>query len=300
MLLDRARTAYRDWKARPAGFSFAREGVRRTRQTREIILPDTSIKLLSFNIQAGIGSQKFGDYITGSWKHLVAHPRSVETIEQIAEVLSHFDVVGLQEVDGGSLRSRNMNQLVHLASLGDFAFWHQQLNRNLGRLGQFSNGFLSRHQPFEVKDHRLPGLPGRGAIIIKYGHPIQPLVVVVAHLALGEKVRNTQLAYLTRLLEGYKYVVMMGDFNCRLEHLEASPLASLGLRTVEADNLNTYPSWAPDRHIDHILLSPALQSRHTRVLEDCLLSDHLPLATEILVPDEVIAATREHRLPLIR
>ena len=220
MLLDRARTAYRDWKARPAGFSFARQGVRRTRQTREILLPDTSIKLLSFNIQAGIGSQKFGDYITGSWKHLVAHPRSVETIEQIAEVLSHFDVVGLQEVDGGSLRSRNMNQLMHLASLGDFAFWHQQLNRNLGRLGQFSNGFLSRHQPLEVKDHRLPGLPGRGAIIIKYGHPIQPLVVVVAHLALGEKVRNTQLAYLTRLLEGYKYVVMMGDFNCRLEHLE--------------------------------------------------------------------------------
>ena len=214
-------------------------------------------------------------------------------------MLSHFDVVGLQEVDGGSLRSRNMNQLVHLASMGDFAFWHQQLNRNLGRLGQFSNGFLSRLQPFEVTDHRLPGLPGRGAIVIKYGHPIQPLVVVVAHLALGEKVRNTQLAYLKRMLRDYKYVVMMGDFNCRLEHLYASPLAELGLVTVEADNLNTYPSWAPDRHIDHILLSPGLESQHTRVLEDCRLSDHLPLATEIIVPDEVIAATREHRLPLI-
>ena len=299
MLLDKARTAYRDWKARPAGFSFVREGARKTRQTREVRLPDNRLKLLSFNIQAGIGSQKFGDYITGSWKHLVAHPRSIETIEQIAGVLSHFDVVGLQEVDGGSLRSRNMNQLVHLASMGDFAFWHQQLNRNLGRLGQFSNGFLSRLQPFEVTDHRLPGLPGRGAIVIKYGHPIQPLVVVVAHLALGEKVRNTQLAYLHRMLRDYKYVVMMGDFNCRLEHLYASPLAELGLVTVEADNLNTYPSWAPDRHIDHILLSPGLESQHTRVLEDCRLSDHLPLATEIIVPDEVIAATREHRLPLI-
>ena len=298
MLLDRARLAYRDWKARPAGFSFAREGVRKTRQTREVLLPDT-VKLMSFNIQAGIGSQKFGDYITGSWKHLVAHPRSVETIEQIAEVLSHFDVVGLQEVDGGSLRSRNMNQLVHLASMADFPFWHQQLNRNLGRLGQFSNGFLSRHQPFEITDHRLPGLPGRGAIVIKYGHPIQPLVVVVAHLALGEKVRNTQLSYLARLLADYKYVVMMGDFNCRLAHLDNSPLAALGLQTVQADNLNTYPSWAPDRHIDHILLSPELESRHTRVLADCLLSDHLPLATEIVIPDEVVAATREHRLPLI-
>lgn len=299
MLLDKARTAYRDWKARPAGFSFAREGVRKTRQTREVVLPDNTLKLVSFNIQAGIGSQKFGDYITGSWKHLVAHPRSVENIEQIAEVISHFDVVGLQEVDGGSLRSRNMNQLVRLASLGDFAFWHQQLNRNLGRLGQFSNGFLSRLQPYEVTDHRLPGLPGRGAIVIKYGHPIQPLVVVVAHLALGEKIRNTQLAYLYRLLREHKYVVMMGDFNCRLEHLDASPLSELGLATVMADNLNTYPSWAPDRHIDHILLSPGLASQHTRVLEDCRLSDHLPLATEIIVPDDVISATLEHRLPLI-
>ena len=299
MLLDRARLAYRDWKARPAGFSFARQGVRKTRQTREVLLPPDTVKLMSFNIQAGIGSQKFGDYITGSWKHLVAHPRSVETIEQIAEVLSHFDVVGLQEVDGGSLRSRNMNQLVHLASMADFPFWHQQLNRNLGRLGQFSNGFLSRHQPFEITNHRLPGLPGRGAIVIKYGHPIQPLVVVVAHLALGEKVRNTQLSYLARLLADYKYVVMMGDFNCRLTHLDNSPLAALGLQTVQADNLNTYPSWAPDRHIDHILLSPDLESRHTRVLTDCLLSDHLPLATEIVIPDEDVAATREHRLPLI-
>ncbi len=299
MLLDRARLAYRDWKARPAGFSFAREGARKTRQTREVLLPQDTVKLMSFNIQAGIGSQKFGDYITGSWKHLVAHPRSVETIEQIAQVLSHFDVVGLQEVDGGSLRSRNMNQLVHLASMAGFPVWHQQLNRNLGRFGQFSNGFLSRHQPFEITDHRLPGLPGRGAIVIKYGHPIQPLVVVVAHLALGEKVRNTQLSYLARLLADYKYVVVMGDFNCRLNHLDHSPLAALGLQTVQADNLNTYPSWAPDRHIDHILLSPELESRHTRVLSDCLLSDHLPLATEIIIPDEVIAATREHRLPLI-
>ncbi len=299
MLLDRARLAYRDWKARPAGFSFARQGVRKTRQTREVLLPPDTVKLMSFNIQAGIGSQKFGDYITGSWKHLVAHPRSVETIEQIAEVLSHFDVVGLQEVDGGSLRSRNMNQLVHLASMADFPFWHQQLNRNLGRLGQFSNGFLSRHQPFEITDHRLPGLPGRGAIVIKYGHPIQPLVVVVAHLALGEKVRNTQLSYLARLLADYKYVVMMGDFNCRLDHLDNSPLAALGLQTVQADNLNTYPSWAPDRHIDHILASPELEVSHSRVLTDCLLSDHLPLATEIRIPDAVRAATLEHRLPLI-
>ncbi|MBL7250951.1 endonuclease/exonuclease/phosphatase family protein [Alloalcanivorax sp. C16-2] len=298
MLLDRARIAYQSWKARPAGFSLAREGHRRTRRVREVTLPEDSLKLLSFNIQAGIGTSRFREYLTGSWKHLVAHPRSVETIEQIAEVVRHFDVVGLQEVDGGSLRSRNVNQLVHLASMADFPFWHQQLNRNLGRLGQFSNGFLSRLTPFAVEDHTLPGLPGRGAILIKFGHPIQPLVVAVVHLALGEKMRNTQLGYVGRLLRPYRYTVVMGDFNCRLEHLAHSPLAELDLVPVEGE-LFTFPSWAPDRHIDHILRSPELEVRHTRVLTDCRLSDHLPLATEIRIPDAVRAATLEHRLPLI-
>lgn len=301
MIINRARAAYSDWKNRPAGYSFVREGVLRTRQLREprIVLPDNKLKLVSFNIQAGIGSQAWADYVTGGWKHVVAHPRSIETIEEIASVVRNFDVVGLQEVDGGSLRSRNINQLVRLASLGDFPFWHQQLNRNLGRLGQFSNGYLSRLTPYEVTDHRLPGLPGRGAILIKYGHPVQPLVVAVAHLALGEKMRNTQLDYLRHLLLPYRYVVMMGDFNCRLTDLEQSPLAELGLRSVEGDLLHTYPSWSPNRHIDHILLSEGLRSEHTRVLTDCKLSDHLPLATEIIIPDDVISASLDYRLPLI-
>ncbi|CUR47889.1 endonuclease/exonuclease/phosphatase family protein [Alloalcanivorax xenomutans] len=298
MLLERARNAYQNWKTRPSGFSLAREGHRRTRRVREVSLPSDTLKILSFNIQAGIGTSRFRDYVTGSWKHLVAHPRSVEIIEQIADVVRHFDVVGLQEVDGGSLRSRNLNQLVHLASLADFPFWHQQLNRNLGRLGQFSNGLLSRMPPYAVEDHILPGLPGRGAIVIKFGHPVEPLVVAVCHLALGEKMRNTQLTYLADLLRPYRYSLIMGDFNCRPEHLSASPLTDLGLVLVEGD-LQTYPSWAPDRHIDHILATPELQVRHSRVLEDCLLSDHLPLATEIRIPDAVRAASLEHRLPLI-
>ena len=58
MLLERARTAYQSWKTRPAGFSFAREGHRRTRRVREVTLPDDTLRLLSFNIQAGIGTSR--------------------------------------------------------------------------------------------------------------------------------------------------------------------------------------------------------------------------------------------------
>jgi endonuclease/exonuclease/phosphatase family metal-dependent hydrolase len=289
MLLDRARIAYAEWKTRPAGFSFVREGMKRRRRPSMVALPNDRLKLLSFNVQAGIGTQAFGDYITGSWKHFVAHPRSVENIERIADVVRDYDVVALQEVDGGSLRSRNLNQLVHMANRADFPFWHQQLNRNLGRLGQFSNGLLSRFVPYHIEDHRLPGLPGRGAIIARYGHPDNPLIMVGVHLALGEKYRNAQLAYLSRLLKQYQHVIIMGDFNCRVDHLERSPLADLGL-VLSANPLLTYPSWAPDRHIDHILLSPSLTVTRSEVLSDCRLSDHLPVATEILLPADVIEA----------
>ena len=53
------------------------------------------------------------------------------------------------------------------------------------------------------------------------------------------------------------------------------------------------PVGSGDRH------AAGLEVSHSRVLTDCLLSDHLPLATEIRIPDAVRAATLEHRLPLI-
>jgi endonuclease/exonuclease/phosphatase family metal-dependent hydrolase len=292
MLLDRARRALSQLKARPAGFSLVREGEQRSQHHHnEVAVPQKTLRLLTFNVQAGIGSQRYSDYITGSWKHLVAHSRSLQNIELMANVVRNFDVVALQEVDGGSLRSRNVNQLAHMATLGDFGYHHQQLNRNLGRLGQFSNGLLSRLTPYKIEDHRLPGLPGRGAIIAHYGHPDAPLVIAGVHLSLGEKYRNIQLDYLAGQLHRYKHVAMLGDFNCRLDHLQHSPIVGLGLHSPET-GLFTFPSWAPDRHIDHILLSKSLSSVRTEVLDGCKLSDHLPLATEILLPDDVLEAAQ--------
>lgn len=242
-------------------------------------LPD-HLRLLTFNIQAAICSSSYRDYITGSWKHLLSHAGSRQTLGQIAEVVRDFDVVALQEVDGGSLRSRQINQLRFLAEQAGFPFWHQQLNRNLGRLGQFSNGLLSRLAPFHVENHRLPGLPGRGAIVSLYGTPEEPLVLASVHLALGRKQRNHQLAYLRDRLAGYRRLVVMGDFNCSERGLAHSPFGSLGLRPMVAGSLS-YPSWAPEKLLDHILVSEALPVRLSRVLADCRLSDHLPVTVEI-------------------
>lgn len=297
MLLERARTAWTDWRSRNTGQGQGWR--RRQRRPGSMALPGEHLRLLSFNVQAGIGTQRFHDYITGSWKHLVAHPKSVQNIEDIARVIQDYDVVALQEVDGGSLRSKNLNQVVHLASLGEFPFWHQQLNRNLGRFGQFSNGLLSRLTPYHVEDHRLPGLPGRGAMIVKFGHPDAPLVLVGVHLALGERNRNQQLGYLCEHLHDQAHVVMMGDFNCLPEDLLRSPLNDLGL-SPSGDALHSYPSWRPDRPIDHILVSSSLSVTRAEVLTDCRLSDHLPVATDIRLPDEVVEAANHPPLALGR
>lgn len=243
------------------------------------LLPN-SLRLLTFNMQAAICSSSFRDYFTGSWKHVLAHGGSLDTLRQIAALVHDYDIVSLQEVDGGSLRSRQVNQLRFLARSGDFGFWHQQLNRDLGRLGQFSNGVLSRVEPLKVENHRLPGLPGRGAIVSLYGQMQDPLVLVNVHLALGRKQRNNQLAYLSDKLSDYRRIVMMGDFNCSSNSLRRSPLAALGLMPT-VSGMTSYPSWAPDRLLDHVLVSDAVEARHCGVLSDCRLSDHLPIAVEI-------------------
>jgi endonuclease/exonuclease/phosphatase family metal-dependent hydrolase len=50
--------------------------------------------------------------------------------------------------------------------------------------------------------------------------------------------------------------------------------------------LATYPSWQPQRAIDHILISEGLKSGTAEVL-NVDYSDHCPVAVDILLPREV-------------
>ena len=76
------------------------------------------LNLLSYNVQAGIHSRQYSDYFTNSWKHLLPHPERLINLTHIAQLLRQFDVVGLQEVDAGSLRSAYIDQVHYLARHG--------------------------------------------------------------------------------------------------------------------------------------------------------------------------------------
>jgi endonuclease/exonuclease/phosphatase family metal-dependent hydrolase len=247
---------------------------------------DGRLRLLSFNIQVGISTQRYRHYLTRGWQHLLPHTGRAGNLQKIGNLLSDYDLVALQEADGGSLRSGYVNQVEHLAQLGAFPYWHQQLNRNLGRFAQHSNGVLSRLRPQDIEDHPLPGPAGRGAILVRFGEGDDALAVVVMHLALGARTRTRQLAYIRELIGGYRHHVLMGDMNTHAaDLLETSPLRDLGLLAPQIEA--TFPSWRPQRCLDHILLSPTLTLEKVQVLAQPI-SDHLPVAVEIRLPASLI------------
>lgn len=243
------------------------------------------VRLLSFNIQVGISTSAYRHYVTRSWKHLLPHQERFQNLEKIGFLLSDYDIVALQEADGGSLRSGNINQVQQLAQLGNFPYWYQQRNRNLGPFAQHSNGLLSRLQPQKLEDHPLPGPAGRGAILAQIGEGPQAIAVVSMHLALGTRARNRQLGYIHEIVSDYQHVVLMGDMNTHADNLLSnSPLSSLNLRAAQSEA--TFPSWKPQRCLDHILISSELEIDNMCVLP-IPISDHLPVAMDIILPKAI-------------
>jgi len=241
------------------------------------------LRLLSYNIQAGAFTQRYRHYVTQSWKHVLPDKEKRINLDRIAGFLGHYDIVGLQEVDSGSLRSGFIDQTEYLARRAGYPYWHKQVNRSLGLLAQHSNGLLSRMQPTRVDEYRLPGLPGRGVFLASFGAH-DGLNVAILHLALGKRARMRQVEFVSDLVASLRYVVLMGDLNCGNDSTELKMLTKSGRLKAPDDNENTFPSWCPVRKVDHILVSEALQIENARVI-DYPMSDHLPVGVDVILPE---------------
>ena len=244
-----------------------------------------TIRLLTFNIQVGISTSSYRHYLTRSWQHILPHKNRQENLDKIAVLLKEYDVVALQEVDGGSLRSGFINQVEYLAKAGSFSYWYQQLNRNFGPIAKHSNGLLSRFRPIKVDEYSLPGLiPGRGVIVAQYGKPEDPIVLVIMHLSLSVSAQTQQLGFVRNLIKDFDHVVLMGDMNTHAEKLlHDSPLKDLDLVTLPGVS-HTFPSWRPEKGLDHILVSRSLVVKRAGVVSFPV-SDHLPIELDVRLPD---------------
>lgn len=251
------------------------------------------LRVLTFNLQVGISTHAWYQYLTNSWQHILPNSKRLERLAVIGRFLSHFDMVGLQEVDGGSFRSGNVNQVDFLAEQARAPFHYQQLNRNLGRLAQHSNGLLSRFQPSRVDNHRLPGPPGRGVMHAQFGEGADALHLFVAHLALGLRTQKRQLDFLCELMSSCRHVILVGDLNCTRAHLEQHTGLCEVMNFDQMPERLSYPAWEPKRALDHILISPTLEVANSQVLPP-LFSDHLPLSADIILPPAC------HRMLVVR
>jgi endonuclease/exonuclease/phosphatase family metal-dependent hydrolase len=245
------------------------------------------LRLLSANIQAGNTTRRYADYATRSWSHVVPLGKRA-SLDAIAALAAGHDIVGLQESDPGSLRSGFTNQTHYLAERAGFDFWSHQPNRRVGRVASSANALLSRFEPVSVEDHALPGrISGRGVLVARFGRAADSLTIAVAHLSLGAGSRRSQLAFIGDLLQDHPHSVLMGDFNCTVDQPEMAVLFQRTRLQPPACAVHTFPSWRPQRAIDHILVGEGLSCAGLRAVPAAG-SDHLALSVELALPEGVL------------
>jgi endonuclease/exonuclease/phosphatase family metal-dependent hydrolase len=212
-------------------------------------------------------------------------------ITRVADVIASYepDIVALQEVDVGRMRSGAIDQAGELgALLGMNVHFAPAIERGNERYGIAT---LTRLPILDARKIFLPAHPlstePRCALVTR--HPVGDgeLLMINTHLSTLFRERPRQVAALSRACAG-EALVIAGDFNMT-PLSPAYRLLRRGLRSATW-MARTWPAYAPFAPIDHILYGGRLRlvagSEWTggpaRVA-----SDHLPVVAEL---DHVEAA----------
>lgn len=234
------------------------------------------IQLLTWNIQAGIGTSRYRDYLLRAHLQLVHASCKTAALENIAREVTPYDIVCLQEVDLGGRRAGHRSQVEHIAELSNHPFVAVQENRTVPGISRHGNAILSRWPLNNIRDLKLPGsFTGRGCLVADIGG--QDMTVACLHLSLGQADQARQLAAIGECLSGTSAWAAMGDFNCgaRSRALELFCDTLDGRLTRPAPL--TFPSWKPRRDFDHIVVGGQIAATHYQA-EPAAFSDHLPIS----------------------
>jgi hypothetical protein len=129
------------------------------------------------------------------------------------------------------------------------------------------------------------------------GRQLAALHVLILHMALGRRGRLQQIGFLAEQVRDYRHVILMGDLNCDSDSSEMTVLLERAHLCEPAPGLYTFPSWRPNRQLDHILVSSSITVERVEVL-DCTFSDHLPIAMAVRLPEPVRLAWESRPVPV--
>ena len=193
------------------------------------------------------------------------------------------DVVGLIEVDTGSIRSRNVNQAEKIAAdLGmntsyETKYGARSLNQMLPIVRKQGNAFMAAPRVHGERFHYFD--TGIKRLIIEL--EMDDFAIFLVHLSLKYRHRHLQLRHLYDLIqETKKPVVVAGDFNTFWGENEIYLfMKAAGLTSANTDSIPTYPSRSPRKELDFVLYQDGVNVTGFEV-PDVRLSDHLPLVCD--------------------
>ena len=193
------------------------------------------------------------------------------------------DVVGLIEVDTGSIRSRNVNQAESIAAhLGmntsyETKYGEHSFNQILPIVRKQGNAFMAAPRVHGERFHYFD--TGIKRLIIEL--EMDDYAIFLVHLSLKYRHRHLQLRRLYDLIEATeKPVVVAGDFNTFWGENEIYLfMKAAGLRSANKDSLPTYPSRAPRQELDFNLYQDGINGTNFEI-PDVRRSDHLPLVCD--------------------
>lgn len=197
------------------------------------------------------------------------------------------DVVGLIEVDTGSIRSR-VNQAESIATaLGHYStyqckYGEASFNNRVPVLRNQGNAFLAAPRVQGERFHYFD--TGIKRLIIEL--ELDDVAIFLVHLSLKYRHRQYQLRHLHDLVEkAHKPVIVAGDFNTFWGgHEMYLFMKAAGLSSANREGLPSYPSRTPRKELDFVLHGPGIEIGHFE-MPAVTLSDHLPLICDFHIRD---------------
>jgi endonuclease/exonuclease/phosphatase family metal-dependent hydrolase len=196
------------------------------------------------------------------------------------------DLVGLIEVDSGSVRSGLLNQAEYIAQhLGHYTAYEckygtASINNQLPIVRKQGNAILAAPRVTGERFHYFP--TGIKRLIIEM--ELDEVCIFLVHLSLKYRHRQEQLRHLHDLiLAARKPVLVAGDFNTFSGTNELFLfMKATGLRSANVHGLASFPARMPRFELDFVLVSREIEIIDFSV-PDVRLSDHRPIVCDFRV-----------------
>jgi endonuclease/exonuclease/phosphatase family metal-dependent hydrolase len=205
-----------------------------------------------------------------------------KNLQRIIDFIKYHDpdIVGLVEVDTGSIRSGKVNQAQAIAeaighySLYECKYGESSIQSRIPILRNQGNAFLAAPHVHGERFHYFD--TGIKRLIIEL--ELEDVAVFLVHLSLKYRHRHYQLRRLHELIARCsKPVIVAGDFNTFWgEHEMYLFMQAARLRSANEQDLPSYPSSTPRKQLDFVLFSPGLRITHFE-MPHVQFSDHLPI-----------------------